>query len=294
MTAASDPHGRNTGSSMPTVSIAFGGGGARGLAHIHVVEVLDELGVRPRLIAGSSIGAIIGAAMAAGLSGRDIREHTLAAVGRPTDAFGRIWGLRPATLAEVWASGFRVGQFNLERVLRAFLPPVMPDRFEDLQIPLKVVTSDFYEQCETVKETGPLFPALSASAALPALFLPVRIEGRVLIDGGLLNPVPFDHLRGTADVTVGIDVIGRPVGEEGTIPSSVDSLYGATQMAMRSIISLKLQQGAPDIFLQPEVGRYRALDFLRAKEILDHSAGVRDQFKRALEARFESLAKGQA
>ncbi|HVK92119.1 MAG TPA: patatin-like phospholipase family protein [Mycoplana sp.] len=294
MTDTLDPPGGDAGSPAPTVSLALGGGGARGLAHIHVVEVLDELGIRPRVIAGSSIGAIIGAAMAAGLSGREIREHTLAAVGRPTDAFGRIWGLRPATLAEVWSSGFRIGQFNLERVLRAFLPPGMPDRFEDLLIPLKVVTSDFYEQCERVKETGPLFPALSASAALPALFLPVRIEGRVLIDGGLLNPVPFDHLRGTADITIGVDVVGRPVGDEGTIPSSVDSLYGATQMAMRSIISLKLQQCGPDIFLEPEVGRFRALDFLRAREILNHSASVRDQLKRALEAQFERLAKGQA
>lgn len=279
--------------STPTVSLALGGGGARGLAHIHVIEVLDELGIRPKLIAGSSIGAIMGAAMAAGIPGREIREHTLAAVGRPTDALGRIWGLRPATLAEAWASGFRVGQFNLERVLRAFLPPGVPHRFEELAIPLKVITADFYEQCERVQERGPLFPALAASASLPAVFLPVRIDGRVLIDGGLWNPVPFDHLVGTADITIGVDVVGRPTGDEGAIPNSIDSLYGASQLTMRSMIALKLKQCRPDIFLQPEVGRFRVLDFLRAKEILDHSAGVRDDLKRALDKRLAQTSVEQ-
>lgn len=277
--------------STPTVSLALGGGGARGLAHIHVIEVLDELGIRPRLIAGSSIGAIMGAAMASGLSGNEIREHTLAAVGRPTEALGRIWGLRPATLAEAWSGSFRIGQFNLERVLRAFLHPDMPDRFENLKIPLKVITADFYDQCERVQEKGPLFPALAASAALPAVFLPVRIEGRILIDGGLCNPIPYDHILGTADVTIGVDVVGRPVGDDGIIPSSIDSLYGASQLTMRSLISLKLKQSRPDILLEPAIGRFRVLDFFRAKEILDRSAGMRDDLKRELEKQFERLAK---
>ena len=70
-------------SASPTVAVAFGGGGARGLAHIHVIEALDELGIRPVAITGSSIGAIMGAGMAAGMSGADIREFTLSTVGRP-------------------------------------------------------------------------------------------------------------------------------------------------------------------------------------------------------------------
>ncbi len=285
------PSERPAPAATPTVSIALGGGGARGLAHIHVIEVLDELGVRPQLIAGSSIGAIMGAAMAAGLSGREIREHTLDAVGRPAEALGRIWGLRPATLSDFWSNGLRISQFNLERVLRAFLHRGIPDRFEELKIPLKVIAADFYEQCERVCETGALYPALAASAALPALFLPVRIDGRVLVDGGLWNPVPFDHVAGTADITVGVDVVGRPTGDDGQIPNSIDSLYGASQLTMRSMINLKLKQGAPDLFFRPEVGRFRVLDFLRAKDILEHTAGIREEFKRALEAQFERHAR---
>ncbi len=272
--------------SGPTVAIALGGGGARGLAHIHVIEVLDELGIRPVLISGASIGAILGAAMASGMSGREIREHTLAAIGHPSRIMNRLWSLRPTRLSEV---GFRVGQFNLERVLKAFLPDRLPETFEDLAIPLKVVTSDYYGQCECVCESGPLFPAIAASAALPAVFRPVMINGRVMIDGGLWNPVPFDHLIGHADITIGVDVIGQPAAGTAELPNSIDSLYGATQLTMRSIVTLKLEKGAPDIYLRPDVGRFRVLDFVKASEVLATSAGIRDERKRALD---ENLSAG--
>jgi NTE family protein len=276
--------------SGPTVAIALGGGGARGLAHIHVIEVLDELGIRPVLISGASIGAVMGAAMAAGMTGRDIREHTLAAIGRPSQIMNRLWSLRPTRFSDVVAGGFRVGQFNLERVLKAFLPSQLPATFEDLLIPLKVVASDYYAQCECVCDSGPLFPALAASAALPAVFRPVVINGRVMIDGGLWNPVPFDHLAGKADITIGVDVIGHPPAGTAGLPNSIDSLYAATQLTMRSIVTLKLEKGAPDIFLQPDVGRFRVLDFMKAEEVLAASASIRDELKRALDAKFSAAA----
>lgn len=273
----------------PTVAIALGGGGARGLAHIHVIEVLDELGIRPVLIAGASIGAIMGAAMAAGMTGREIREHTLATIGRPGQIMNRLWSLRPAGLSQMVAGGFRVGQFNLERVLKAFLPDRLPETFEELSIPLKVIASDYYAQCECVCESGPLLPAIAASAALPAVFRPVVLNGRVMIDGGLWNPVPFDHLAGRADVTIGVDVIGHPPAGTAQVPNSVDSLYGATQLTMRSIVTLKLERGAPDIFLRPDVGRFRVLDFAKAGEVLAASAGMRDELKRALDAKLSAI-----
>ncbi|WP_337182118.1 patatin-like phospholipase family protein [Shinella sp.] len=273
----------------PSIAIALGGGGARGLAHIHVIEVLDELGIRPVLITGVSIGAIMGAAMAAGMTGREIREHTLATIGRPGQIMNRLWSLRPAGLSQMVAGGFRVGQFNLERVLKAFLPDRLPETFEELSIPLKVIASDYYAQCECVCESGPLLPAIAASAALPAVFRPVVLNGRVMIDGGLWNPVPFDHLAGRADVTVGVDVIGHPPAGTAQVPNSVDSLYGATQLTMRSIVTLKLEKGAPDIFLQPDVGRFRVLDFAKAGEVLAASAGIRDELKRALDAKLSAI-----
>ncbi|WP_430440401.1 patatin-like phospholipase family protein [Shinella sp.] len=273
----------------PTVAIALGGGGARGLAHIHVIEVLDELGIRPVLISGASIGAVMGAAMAAGMTGREIREHTLAAIGHPSRIMNRLWSLRPTRFSDVVAGGFRVGQFNLERILKAFLPETLPETFEDLSIPLKVVTADYYAQCECVCDSGPLFPAIAASAALPAVFRPVVISGRVMIDGGLWNPVPFDHLLGKAAITIGVDVIGRPPAGTADVPNSIDSLYGATQLTMRSIVTLKLEKGAPDIFLRPDVGRFRVLDFVKAEEVLAASAGIRDELKRALDEKLSAV-----
>lgn len=287
MTEIPAPAARKPG---PTLALALGGGGARGLAHIHVIEVLDEFGLRPSLISGASIGALMGAAVACGMTGAEIREHVLSAIGGRREVLNRLWSLRPASLSEVVANGLRFGQFNLERVLAAFLPERLPETFEGLDIPLKVVASDYYAQCECLCETGPLMPALAASAALPAVFRPVTIGGRVLIDGGLWNPVPFDHIAGRADITIGVDVIGHPPAGTADLPNGIDSLYGATQLTMRSIVTLKLERGAPDIYLRPEVGRFRVLDFLKAEEVLAGSAGIRDVLRRALDERLSALA----
>ncbi len=270
-----------------TIAIAFGGGGARGLAHIHVVEALDELGIKPVAIAGSSIGAIIGAGMAAGMSGRDLHDYTLSTVGRPKEVMNRIWGMRPTSLGDMVKGGFRVGQFNLERILKAFLPGLLPSDFADLKIPLQVTATDYYGQCEVVADSGDLYRALAASAAIPAVFMPVLLDGRVMIDGGVFNPVPFDHLIGKADVVIGIDVVGGPDGEDiQLMPNRIDSLFGASQLMMQSIIAMKLKTRAPDIFLKPDVGRFRVLDFLKAAEVLESSRGVKEQVKRAIDAEF--------
>ncbi|MBP1883131.1 patatin-like phospholipase family protein [Sinorhizobium mexicanum] len=272
----------------PSVALALGGGGARGLAHIHIIEALDEMGIRPVAIAGSSIGAMMGAGMAAGMRGEEIRHHVLSTVGHRGEVLNRLWQLRPVSLAEAVASGFHFGQFNIERVLKAFLPEAIPSRFSDLVIPLKVMATDYYGQTERVCESGDLHKALAASAALPALFKPVKIDGRVMIDGGIYNPIPFDHLRGLADIVAAIDVVGGPDGNGRTIPSRLDSLFGASQLMMQSIIAMKMKNGAPDILLRPDVGRFRVLDFLRAHEVLAATAGTKEQFKRALSERIES------
>ncbi|CAN7193727.1 patatin-like phospholipase family protein [Pararhizobium sp. LjRoot238] len=274
-------------SADPTVAVAFGGGGARGLAHIHVIEALDELGIRPVAIAGSSIGAIMGAGMAAGLSGAEIREHTMATVGRRKEIINRLWSLRPSSFTQV-TKGFRVGQFNIERILPAFLPESVPKDFGDLKLPLKVMTTDYYGQAERVCQSGDLHQALAASAALPAVFMPVRIDGRVMIDGGLYNPVPFDHLTGLADIVIGVDVVGGPDGDGETMPSWIDSLFGASQLMMQSIIAMKIKAHPPDILVRPEVNRFRVMDFLKAQDVLAATAPVKDQLKAALDAAFKA------
>ncbi len=272
------------GSGDPTIAVAFGGGGARGLAHIHVIEVLDELGIRPVAISGASIGAIMGSAMAAGMSGRDIREYALATLGRRAEIVSRVWRLRPSRMGQVWGGGFRLGQFNVERIMSAFLPEMFPERFEQLTIPTKIVVTDFYAQQEAVLSDGDLRNALAASAAIPALFRPVLCNGRYMIDGGIFNPLPSDHLAGMADIVIGVDVVGGPSGDDGVRPSTTDLLFGASQLMMQSIITMKLRTAPPDIFLRPDVSRFRVLDFLKAEEILRASTGVRDELKRGLDA----------
>ncbi|PDT12761.1 MULTISPECIES: patatin-like phospholipase family protein [unclassified Rhizobium] len=278
-------------SDLPTVAVAFGGGGARGLAHIHIIETLDELGIRPVAISGSSMGAIMGAGMAAGMSGAEIREHALTTVGNKTAVVARIWGLRPATVRDAVAKGIRIGQFNLERILKAFLPAELPARFEDLLVPMKVITTDYYGQNEVIIEDGELFPALAASSAIPAVFMPVRLRGRVMIDGGISNPVPYEPLMDLADIVVGIDVVGAPEGDGTHIPNRMESIFGSGQLMMQTAISLKLKLCQPHIFLRPAVGRTGVMDFLKARDVLAMSVGVKDELKFALDREIEARLK---
>ncbi len=271
-------------SSSPSFAVALGGGGARGLAHIHVIEALDELGIRPTAIAGSSIGAIMGAGMAAGMTGKEIRHYSVSVLGNRSEVASRLWSLRPTNFSEMFGGGIRFSQFNIEKILKAFLPDRLPASFEQLGIPLSVTATDFYGQQEVILESGDLFNALAASAALPAVFRPVRRDDRILIDGGIYNPVPFDHLKGKADFVIGIDVVGGPDGDPGKMPSSIDTMFGASQLMMQSIMATKLKVEPPAIFLRPSVARFRVMDFLRIDTVLKESVGVKDELKRAVEA----------
>lgn len=264
----------------PTIALALGGGGARGIAHIPVLEALDELGLTPVAINGSSIGALMGAGRAAGMTGREIREYTLATVGNRNQVINRLWKLRPENMRK----GFRFGQFNLERILRAFLPAAIPEDFCQLDIPLQVTVTDYYGQCGMLVGEGELFPALAASAAIPALFMPVTMGGRVMIDGGVFDPVPYESLIGKADIVIGVDVVGAPEGDGVTIPNRIDSLFGASQLMMQSLIATKMRSNPPDILLRPEVNRFRVLDFMRAGEVLEAASGVKDEVKRLIDA----------
>jgi NTE family protein len=268
----------------PSFALALGGGGARGLAHIHVIEAFDELGVRPTTISGSSIGAIMGSAMAAGMSGREIREHSINVLSDRAQVMNRLWQLRPKTLTGVLKGAFRLTQFDVERILGAFMPSQVPTTFEELQIPLQVTATDFYGQCEVILSTGDLFNAVAASAAIPALFRPVMRDGRILIDGGIYNPVPFDLVDGKADFVVAVDVVGGPEGDAGRMPGSIDAMFGASQLMMQSIVAMKMKAHQPAIFLRPQVNRFRVMDFLKVNTVLRETIGIKDEVKRAMEA----------
>ena len=276
----------------PSFSIAFGGGGARGLAHIHVIEALDELGIKPVAIAGSSIGALMGAGVASGMSGREIHDYARSILGTRAQVASRMWRARPGTFAEAMEGGLRLGQFNVERILKAFLPEIVPTRFEELKIPLKVTATDYFGHKLAVFDSGDLHSALAASAAIPAVFRPVVRDGRMLIDGGIYNPVPFDLVEGVADITIAVDVVGGP--EEGSRkPTSIDLMFGATQLLMQSIIANKLTQCRPDILIRPPVSRFRVLDFMKIDAVMAETVAVKDEVKRAVEAALEARREPQ-
>ncbi len=274
-------------SSGPSFSLALGGGGARGLAHIHVLEALDELGVRPVSIAGSSIGSIIGAAYAAGMSGADIREFAISTLGRAGTVAGRMWKARPQSLSEMLDGGLHIGRFNVERILRSFLSETLPSRFEDLAIPLKVTATDYFANELVVLEKGELIFALAASSALPAVFLPMRRDGRLLIDGGYCDPVPFDLVEGDADMVIAVDVVGAPLPGTQPLPTTLDLTIGAHQILMQQIIAMKLKESRPAILLRPPVSGFGTLDFMKVAKLLGETRAIREEAKRAVGSAIE-------
>ncbi len=266
-----------------TVAVAFGGGGARGIAHVHIIEVLDELGIKPVAVSGTSIGAIMSSAMASGMSGKDIRAFLMESIGRPTNVASRLWKARRPSWKSVISEGVTLGQFNVERIIDAFMPEELPRSFDDLKIPTQLLATDFYGHSQVVMKDGDLRSAIAASAALPAIFKSVYRNGRYLIDGGIINPLPFDVIEGLADITIAVDVAGFPNGDPTKKPSTMDAAFGASQIMMQSIIAEKIEKTPPDIFLVPDVHDFRVLDFMNADDVLEQSAGIREVLKTELD-----------
>jgi NTE family protein len=267
-------------------ALALGGGGARGIAHVHVLKALDDMGIKPVEIAGSSIGSIIGAGYASGMRGEDIEKFFLDSFGNRTQVLAKLWKLRPDPIKAIISKESKMsafGQMNIEKVLFVFLPPELPKDFSELSIPLKITATDYYGNTLKVLSSGDLRKAIAASAAIPVVFSPVIIDKCVLIDGGINNPLPFDLLAQDGVFTIAVDVVGLPTGEAGTLPGRVDVGFGASQLMMQSITNIKLVANPPDLFLRPNVDAFRVLDFLKVKEILKATQPIYDKTCRGLE-----------
>jgi NTE family protein len=276
--------------SAPSVAIALGGGGARGIAHIAILEALDELGVKPLALSGTSIGAIIGAAYASGIEAKYLRAHTLAVMRNRSDVMAKLLKARVGRFMDLVLRGLSNPMLlDAEIFLDLFWPDTMPERFEDLAIPLQVVTTDFHDRCEAVFSTGLLAPAVAGSMAIPGLIKPVEAEGRVLVDGGAVNPLPYDLLFGAADIVIAIDVTFGGARER-RVPQPFNAMFGAAQIMQGAIIAQKLKLRAPDILVRPTVEQFRVLDFFRAAQILRAAEPAKEDIKRRLAARLEAAA----
>jgi NTE family protein len=266
-------------------ALALGGGGARGLAHIAVLEALDDMGRKPAAIAGTSIGSLIGAAYAAGMSGREIRRFVITLAHDRSEVLRRLIATRAGTFANLFNMGFGSATLvDAEKFCTQFLPDRVPDDFDGLAIPLTVIATDLHGRQQAVFSSGALKPALAASIALPTVMRPVVVAGRILIDGGATNPLPFDQLRGRADVVVAVDISGEPTNERRDIPNPWECLATTVLVMGSAITAEKVKHGAPDLIVRPRVGSFRAFDFLQASAILRASEPVKAELKQRLAA----------
>ena len=273
----------------PRVAIALGGGGARGIAHVLALEALDEMGIRPVAIAGTSMGAVVGAAYAAGIEGRAIRTHILRVLRNRSDVMSKLLRARVGRFADLVLRG-RGNPVLLdpEICLDLFWPDRMPDRFEDLAIKTIVVATNYLDRSEVAYDTGLLRPAVAGSMAIPGLFRPVVFGDAVLIDGGAVNPLPYDLLLGHADIVVAVDVTfgGRPTTRR--TPSPFASMFRAAQIMQGAITAQKLKLRAPDILVRPRVENFAVLDFFRANQILRAAESSKEELKLMLGERMRA------
>jgi NTE family protein len=270
---------------MRTFALALGGGGARGLAHIAVIEALDDLGVKPTAIAGTSIGALIGAAYAAGMCGKDIRHHVIRFAHDRRETMSRLVQARAGKLVDLLSGAFsQATQMDAEKFCAQFLPEAIPAEFSALAIPLTVTTTDLHRRREAPLASGPLRAALAAAIAFPGLFRPVNLDGHILVDGGATNPLPFDQLTGRADVIVAVDVFGLPTAERSDVPSAWESVFATLLIMGSTIVAAKHKHSAPDLVIRPNVAIFRTLDFYQASAILRSADAVKAEVKEKLGA----------
>jgi len=266
------------------IGLALGGGGALGFAHVAALHAFDDLGVKPAIIAGTSMGAIMGAFYAAGHGADDIERFLRDLRHRRRELVNRLWKSRPKTVRTLFGP-FRsnAGQLVAEAVLEAF-GDLLPGRFEDLVIPLRVVATDFYGWRERVFSSGPLIDAVAASMAIPFLFRPVIVDGRPMVDGGVVNPLPFEHAVVDGGFTVAVDLVLRHVGEPLRIPKRLESLVGAALVQMHAITDEKLKRIQPEILIEPPIEQFGPLEFGKVIQIMEAASPIRAELGRRIEA----------
>ena len=286
---------------QPPLGLALGGGVARGWAHIGARRALIEAGIRPDIIAGTSIGAVVGGAYLAGKL--DVLENWARSLNRR-----RMMSYMDVT----WGgSGFLRGE-RLARVLNHYLEDV---RIEDLDRKFAAVACDLRTGYEVWLQKGPLVPAVRASYALPGAFEPIQIDSRYMIDGALVNPVPVSACRALgAHMIIAVSLNGDAFGPMGSsheleIDNDGDKAIDPFELASQSLNKLRpdrlliksmmgttkpgkgpklgsvmmsslnivmdriarsrLAGDPPDVFVAPRIGHIGMLEFTKADELIE-------------------------
>ena len=271
------------------IGLALGGGGARGLAHILILETLDDLDIKPSIIAGTSMGAIIGALYASGMSGKEIRERISKLLILKDDTWRDILAKKDDILKLFTAFSVefpRSGFINTQGFVEYLFSEIKKRTFEELRIPLLVIATDYWTAEEIVFESDDLLPALQASMAVPGVFAPASIGGRVLVDGGVVNLVPYDHLLDRADFIIAVDVSKARNPGKNEVPGALESVLGAFNIMQASALAEKMKHRKPDIYVQPEIEGVRMLDFRKIEEVFLQAAPAVDLLRKQLKGVF--------
>ena len=267
------------------IGIAFGAGGARGIAHLLMIEALDELGIRPNIVSGSSIGAVVGAFYAAGFSSKEMLEILNQLINPKSDSvFDFLLKSDIVKLFTMFDPQFiRSGFIKGEKFQNYMKTHLKISRFEDLKIPLKIVATDYWKKEEVIFDKGELIQPIKASYSLPGLFTPVKIKNKILIDGGAVNPLPYDIIKDYCDITIAVDVTAFKAQSESDIPPTFDSVFTTYQTMQNSIIKERLKFLKPDIYIRPEIYDVRVFDFVKADSIFKQAQPAKEELKRQLD-----------
>ncbi|MDY0082356.1 MAG: patatin-like phospholipase family protein [Ignavibacteriaceae bacterium] len=267
------------------VGIAFGAGGARGIAYLLMIEALDELGVKPSIISGSSIGAVVGAFYAAGFSSKEMKEILNQLINPKSDSVFTF--LLKSDIVKMFTlfdpQFIRSGFIKGEKFQNYMKTNLKCSRFEELKTPLKIVATDYWKKEEVVFDKGDLLNPIKASYSLPGLFTPVKIKNRILIDGGAVNPLPYDLIKDKCDITIAIDVTALINKNGDELPTTFDSVFTTYQTMQNSIIKERLKFLKPDIYIRPEIYDVRVFDFLKADSIFHQAEPAKEELKRKLD-----------
>jgi len=242
--------GVTTEARVPTISVALGGGFARGMAHIGVLKVLEQVGIPVRIIAGTSVGALIGACYCSGLSVEELEK-----VAR---------SVRFTTFARWTVS--RYGFASNDRMMQFLNRTLKVKTFEELRIPLAITATDFNSGEGVVFHSGSMVDPIRASCAYPGMFLPVNIRGRWLVDGMLSHPVPTSPLHEMgADRVIAVHLRGQWT-KDGA-PRHLFDVIGQSFAIAQDQMS-HLWRGAADVIVEPDVAGFAYDDFKRAGELI--------------------------
>ncbi len=255
----------------PTLGLVLSGGGARGIAHVGVIDALRSHGLEPDCIAGSSSGAIVGA---------------LAAAGHPTETMIEFFQrASPFRFSAVTVR--KAGILDTGKVVESFREYFPEDSFEALKIRLFLTATDIVNARLKIFESGPLIPAILASCSMPMVFTPTEIDGRWYVDGGVLNNFPIEPLRGRCDVVLGHYASPLRRVQHDDIDGVLAVSERALEVGMHFTSKEKFHEC--DVMLRcPELNRYGLFDTKHHDEIFElgkrTTLAAMDSIKQALDA----------